>query len=547
MTTIRITELDRNTSPSKTDLLATDNTTTGTRASTIEEAVNSVVKKANNEEAVTGTDNTKFMTPESTKTAIDGLSVPKTRTISTTSDLTGGGALTGNLTIGLSSGVIANLAKANTSVQPEQLELKLDKPSGGTNGDLIRGDGSLVAANTFATNTQGALADTAVQPSQLTAYALKSENDLKLDKPVDGTANNIIKGDGTIVELSTLATSDQGTKADNAVLFTGQNLTETQKSQARNNIGTDYLNPYRNKLLNGGFSVAQRGNGPFTQNEYTLDRWYLFNGSGSVNEIKRINTTTNDYSSGVLPRSTQYNVEWKRSASGTETSWFGQRIEGVHHLTGRKITLTFYAKALQPVKLFPYVHQSFDNVEADPLYTPFPDVNITTEWQKFTYTIDLPLSLNIDTIGYNSYANIFFNWYNTEPNTTITISRISVVEGDATLESDPFSPRHIQQELALCQRYYQNSIVRFKVGQTQVGQTFYITSQSLPVEMRIIPTITSNNQSVFTQNNTDTITTSSNLIVAITATTKTLRINGQYNGAGNTSGFSCDVFAMAEL
>lgn len=32
--------------------------------------------------------------------------------------------------------------------------------------------------------------------------------------------------------------------------------------------------------------------------------------------------------------------------------------------------------------------------------------------------------------------------------------RVSLVRGDATMESDPFAPRHIQQELALCQRYY---------------------------------------------------------------------------------------------
>lgn len=36
-----------------------------------------------------------------------------------------------------------------------------------------------------------------------------------------------------------------------------------------------------------------------------------------------------------------------------------------------------------------------------------------------------------------------------------TATRVSLVPGDATTEADPFSPRHIQQELALCQRYYE--------------------------------------------------------------------------------------------
>ena len=34
------------------------------------------------------------------------------------------------------------------------------------------------------------------------------------------------------------------------------------------------------------------------------------------------------------------------------------------------------------------------------------------------------------------------------------IAHVSLVEGDATNEDDPFSQRHIQQEVALCQRYF---------------------------------------------------------------------------------------------
>ena len=71
----------------------------------------------------------------------------------------------------------------------------------------------------------------------------------------------------------------------------------------------------------------------------------------------------------------------------------------------------------------------------------------------------------------------------------IDIAHVSLVEGDATAEYDPFSPRHIQQELALCQRYY----VRMSgIGLNVNGYTadaigsWWIT---FPTTMRVTPTL----------------------------------------------------------
>lgn len=70
-----------------------------------------------------------------------------------------------------------------------------------------------------------------------------------------------------------------------------------------------------------------------------------------------------------------------------------------------------------------------------------------------------------------------------------TATKVSLVEGDATSETDPFSPRHIQQELALCQRYYEKVTDRnwltFQTGSVmRLGSSYAVTK-------RIIPTLSS--------------------------------------------------------
>src|SRR5690606_9085364 len=48
------------------------------------------------------------------------------------------------------------------------------------------------------------------------------------------------------------------------------------------------------------------------------------------------------------------------------------------------------------------------------------------------------------------------------------LARVSLIAGDATAEADPFSPRLLQQEIALCQRYFCKS---FSLNQTPASNT----------------------------------------------------------------------------
>ena len=79
-------------------------------------------------------------------------------------------------------------------------------------------------------------------------------------------------------------------------------------------------------------------------------------------------------------------------------------------------------------------------------------------------------------------------------NGTFDIAHVSVVEGDATDEDDPFGSRHISQELDLCKRYYREigdevdeSAVH--LGRYMDSQNFYGGGYSYP-KMRAEPTVT---------------------------------------------------------
>ena len=89
----------------------------------------------------------------------------------------------------------------------------------GTTGKIIKDSG--VSASSFATSAQGVLADTAVQPSDLSNVAFSGDYDDLIDKPTLGTiasqnANNVAITGGSITGITDLAVADGGTGASTA-------------------------------------------------------------------------------------------------------------------------------------------------------------------------------------------------------------------------------------------------------------------------------------------------------------------------------------------
>jgi hypothetical protein len=281
-----------------------------------------------------------------------------------------------------------------------------------------------------------------------------------------------------------------------------QTFSDAEKGRARANIDAGVLSGFRNKIINGDFGIWQRGTylAPAFGNRYLADRWNNIGVNSTVEPARIANPTPN----GQLPGDPDC---WHRTgvvsvAGAANASLLRQVIEDVRTLAGKKATLTFWAKAAAAVPLafeFSQVFGSGGSVSAIVAGIGATKVNLTTQWQKFATVIDFPTVVG-KTIGTDNNSSlqlsIFFEaGSNFDARTNnlgqrsgvYDVARVSLVEGDATKEDDPFSARHAQQELHLCQRYYAGTRVSAKFNATAGGQIMSVPI-FWPVLMRGTPT-----------------------------------------------------------
>ena len=304
------------------------------------------------------------------------------------------------------------------------------------------------------------------------------------------------KGDtGTLTGLTPFYQTQVTTAADAAAARTGlgavgyaqQSLTPAQAGQARANIDADILAGFRNKIINGCGEVAQRTPGFVTSGAFLCDHWqHLRDGVGGSVAWQ---TVPFGQFTEQLPGNPKTYLQITQSvAPGGTYNTLRLPMEGVNTLAGRKATVTLYARFPtgpgDTIAKFE-LRQNFGTGGSADVYTFFgeggvqPGVNFT----KVQFVVDVP-SISSKTIGSNNNDCLeLYIYLPTTETFVFDITKVSVVEGDATAEDDPFSPRHIQQELALCQRYYCR--LRFSMVIPAVGDM--MTYHNFPVEMRAVP------------------------------------------------------------
>jgi len=224
-------------------------------------------------------------------------------------------------------------------------------------------------------------------------------------------------------------------------------------------LTTTPLHGFRNKIINGNFDIWQRGTSQAGLGYGSADRWKV-NGLDPSGAFL-VSRQEFDLGQTDVPGNPRYYIRIAGSSFSATALNLAQAIEGVQTLAGQKATLTFWARASAPRQLYPRPIQDFGSggSPSSPVDTFGDPVNLTTSWQKFSQVFDLP-SIADKVLGTNGNdrLTVAFDIKRGEVGTdlgndTIDLARVSLVEGDATAEADPFSPRHIQQELALCQRY----------------------------------------------------------------------------------------------
>ncbi len=253
---------------------------------------------------------------------------------------------------------------------------------------------------------------------------------------------------------------------------------DTKHSIADNGV----LAGYRNKLINGDFDIWQRAT---SKTETTLvssayiavDRWRFAASltSGSVT----VSRQTHTIGQTDVPGNPKYFWQVAGSSAATGTDGYmslSQPIESVYTLAGKKVTITGYVRSPNGARgIGLHVDQYFGSGGTPSPSTPInvPQFTVGTTWTKIQAVVDIP-SIIGKTLGSNptDFLRLYVlivskgvdaSYYGMAPaigdlnSDIIQLSHFSMVEGDATAEDDPFSPRHIQQELALCHRYYWTS------------------------------------------------------------------------------------------
>lgn len=244
------------------------------------------------------------------------------------------------------------------------------------------------------------------------------------------------------------------------------------------------LGEYRNKIINGGCGISQRGASftvPAGGSAYTADRWRIAN---TTNQPLTVQVSTFAYDGS--PKHPRLRLSFATAPTSGDV-FVTQRIEGADTLAGKLVTMSFLHSAGEAIAAAGYLAQNFGSggsaaVAASPAEQA---VAMSTGVAIAKLGFTLP-----STAGATFGTGDFLEWVIRIPvrsTNPVTISRCSLVAGDATGEADPFSPRQPQQELALCQRYYEQVYNAFSSNIS--ASTGYTSDSNWRVPKRTTPTV----------------------------------------------------------
>ena len=253
---------------------------------------------------------------------------------------------------------------------------------------------------------------------------------------------------------------------------------------------------FRNKIINGGFDIWQRGTSANLTTSYvyqSADRWFTGINTAALGTVAQINV-----GNGV---GTRYSLRLQRTAGQTLAStmhafYVMETADCVYKLAGIPMTLSFWARAgsgasFSTLNATLVSGQGTDQT-ANQLYTSVwtnattvatTAAALTTSWARFAITgtthsstSQLGINLNVATTG-TAGANDYVE---------ITGAQLEV--GSV---ATPFEVRPYGTELALCQQYYYrvfpnstSSILGTASVQSTISGYGYFP---FPVTMRVAP------------------------------------------------------------
>ena len=227
---------------------------------------------------------------------------------------------------------------------------------------------------------------------------------------------------------------------------------------------------FRNKIINGNFDIWQRGTSLIsgTTSRYLADR-FTNGASGTACTPSQVAFALGQPD---VPNEPDYYISTivASAVGANNNATLHQHIESVKSCAGKTVTLSFYAKSNASRNIAVELYQNFGTGG-----TPSPNVSIpaglvalTTSWQKFTVTVNIPSISGkvLGTAGNDSLVAYF--WFDAGSNPVVNARASSLGQQSGTFDiaqvqleegsvATPFEQRPIGTELALCQRYFEKN------------------------------------------------------------------------------------------
>lgn len=230
---------------------------------------------------------------------------------------------------------------------------------------------------------------------------------------------------------------------------------------------------FRNKIINGDFSIWQRGISFTTTGiSYCADRWCSYQ-TGVACNIQRNPSGSSD----------KYEVTVVGAAGNTAVN-IGQRIEAAnaHSLAGKTVTIQarVYSTVVASVQIGASVPVAADNFNSGWVDVQIsPAIPLIASWNDVTFTLTVPASATNGLL-------VEFVFGAVGADTARGLGSVQIEEGPI---ATPFERRPIGLELALCQRYYEKLPARYWNHTTQAAASH---GHTIPfaVSKRALPTVT---------------------------------------------------------
>jgi len=224
-------------------------------------------------------------------------------------------------------------------------------------------------------------------------------------------------------------------------------------------LNGDALGGLRNRIINGDFSIHQRG-GAQTQTAF-MDRWVRVQ-SGGVGHTFTQEAFTPGQSD--VPGAPSFFLRWVMDAVPSDAS-IEQRIEDVRTLAGQTLTYSFWARASETVSLQARLQQYWGGGSPAASFGDTKAFAVGTGWSRCVQAVTLP-DLTGRTLAAAHYLALRLTVPTSSAAPTVELADVQLEPGPL---ATPFERRPRSLEAALCARYFQRKTVRTENGNRHIG------------------------------------------------------------------------------